>query len=88
MKALLHIAECVQHGGKFVSARDVEAARMQGASDVEIHDTVLIAGLFCMFNRYLDGLGVVSSDTPASILERAQKIAAEGYTGSKNTENQ
>lgn len=51
LKALLAIAGKVQKGGNQVSADDVARARQQGASDKEIHDTVLIAAAFCMFNR-------------------------------------
>jgi alkylhydroperoxidase/carboxymuconolactone decarboxylase family protein YurZ len=57
MKALLNIAGKVQQGGKHVTEEDVAAARTQGATDREIHDTVLIAAVFCMANRYVDGLG-------------------------------
>jgi uncharacterized peroxidase-related enzyme len=56
LKALLAIAGKVQQGGKYVTAADVEAARKEGATDTEIHDTVLIAAAFCMYNRYVDGL--------------------------------
>lgn len=79
MKALLRIAESVQQGGRFVTADQVEAARLQGATDLEIHDTVLIAALFCLFNRYLDGLGVLSGDTTATFRERATDIVIGGY---------
>ena len=57
LKALLAIAGKVQQGGKHVSDEDVARARREGATDVEIHDTVLIAAAFCMYNRYVDGLG-------------------------------
>jgi uncharacterized peroxidase-related enzyme len=56
MKALLYIAGKVQVLGKEVKPSDVEAARSLGAGDREIHDTVLIAAAFAMFNRYVDGL--------------------------------
>ena len=56
MKALLNIAGKVQQGGKHVTEDDIAAARKQGATDLEIHDTVLIAAMFCMCNRYVDGL--------------------------------
>jgi uncharacterized peroxidase-related enzyme len=56
MKALLAIAGKVQIGGKYVTTEDIERARNHGATDREIHDTVLIAAAFCMFNRYVDGL--------------------------------
>jgi alkylhydroperoxidase family enzyme len=57
LKALLAIAGKVHQGGKHVSDEDVAKARREGATDIEIHDTVLIAAAFCMFTRYVDGLG-------------------------------
>src|SRR3984885_3226589 len=56
LKALLNIAGKVQKGGKQVTSEDVARARQESATDKEIHDTVLIAAAFCMFNRYVDGL--------------------------------
>ena len=56
MKALLEIAGKVQSNGKSVTPEDIEAARKAGANDTDIHDTVLIAASFSMFNRYVDGL--------------------------------
>jgi hypothetical protein len=46
----------VQQSGKTVSSETVEKARLQGTTDLEIHDTVLIAAAFCMYNRYVDSL--------------------------------
>src|ERR1700723_4574409 len=60
MKALLNIAGKVQQGGKHVTEDDIAAARAQGATDREIHDTVLIAAVFCMANRYVDGLAATT----------------------------
>jgi uncharacterized peroxidase-related enzyme len=79
MKALLAIAGCVQRGGKFVRQAHIDAAHACGASDLEIHDTVLITGLFCLFNRYVDGLQVSSDDTPETLHARAKEIAGKGY---------
>jgi uncharacterized peroxidase-related enzyme len=81
MTALLNIAAAVQRGGKSVSDELVAAARAQGADDVEIHDTVLIAAAFCMFNRYVDGLGTALPDNPDFYSERAKRIVATGYLG-------
>ena len=58
-KALLHIALAVRESGQSVTDAHVAAARATGATDLEIHDTVLIAAAFCMFNRYVDGLGTL-----------------------------
>ena len=79
LKALLVIAAKVQQGGKNVSSSDVEAARRLGATDVEVHDTVLIAAAFCMYNRYVDGLDTWQPRDEALYLERGRKTAREGY---------
>jgi uncharacterized peroxidase-related enzyme len=65
LKALLAIAGKVQQGGKHVTPKDIAIARTQGATDCEIHDTVLIAAAFCMFNRYVDGLATWQPEDPA-----------------------
>ena len=79
LKALLAIAGKVQRGGEEVQPGDVERARRQGATDQEIHDTVLIAAAFCMYNRYVDGLGTWAPPDPAFYRERGQKVARDGY---------
>ena len=78
-KALLVIAGKVQKGGKNVTSEDVERAREQGATDLEIHDTVLIAAAFCMYNRYVDGLATWAPQDPDFYRQRAAKLATEGY---------
>ena len=80
MKALLSIAESVQKGGKAVTPDQVDAAKIIGASDMEIHDTVLIAAAFCMFNRYVDGLATWAPQDRNYYIDRAKDKAAEGYT--------
>ncbi|HUN83208.1 MAG TPA: peroxidase-related enzyme [Terracidiphilus sp.] len=79
LKALLAIAGKVQQDGKLVTKTDVEAARILGATDIEIHDTVLIAAAFCMYNRYVDGLDTVQPDDEALYRERGRRVAREGY---------
>jgi uncharacterized peroxidase-related enzyme len=79
MRALLKVAGQVQQSGKAVTAEDVDAARAAGASDVEIHDTVLIAAAFCMFNRYVDGLATIAPDDPAAYAMSAEVIVTHGY---------
>jgi len=61
MKSLLNIANKVQQNGKLVTKDDLESARLNGASDEDIHDTVIISAAFCMYNRYIDGLSNNSS---------------------------
>ena len=82
LKALLAIAGKVQLGGKHVTAEDVEQARALGATDLEIHDTVLIAAMFCMCNRYVDGLATWAPEDPEFYRQRAAIVAANGYVGS------
>jgi uncharacterized peroxidase-related enzyme len=77
MKALLRIAASVQRGGRSVSDEQVADARAAGATDLEIHDSVLIAAAFCMFNRYVDGLATFAPDDPEVYAERARRT--EGY---------
>jgi uncharacterized peroxidase-related enzyme len=79
LKALLVIVGKVQKDGKLVTAADVEAARNLGATDLEIHDAVLIAAAFCMYNRYVDGLGTVQPDDEALYRERGRMVARNGY---------
>jgi len=79
LKALLAIAGKVQQDGKLVNRADVEAARAEGATDLEIHDTVLIAAAFCMYNRYVDGLDTVQPDDEALYRERGKRVARDGY---------
>lgn len=82
MKALLTIAESVQKGGKQVTDAQIAAAKAEGATNVEIHDTVLIAAAFCMFNRYVDGLGTWAPRDKYFYVERAPRRAEEGYQSS------
>ncbi|MCU1313056.1 MAG: peroxidase family protein, partial [Acidobacteriaceae bacterium] len=79
LKALLVIAGKVQIGGKQVTADDIANARAMGASDLEIHDTVLIASAFCMYNRYVDGLATQQPRDEAMYRERGKQVAQLGY---------
>lgn len=79
LKALLAIAASVQKGGKYVTEAQVKEARSQGATDREIHDTVLIAAAFCMFNRYVDGLGTWAPQDRQIYVDRGPRRAEEGY---------
>jgi uncharacterized peroxidase-related enzyme len=79
LRALLRIAGAVQQNGRKVTPTLVAAARAQGATDLEIHDTVLIAAAFCMYNRYVDGLATLAPDDPALYEEAAANIVKHGY---------
>jgi uncharacterized peroxidase-related enzyme len=79
LRALLHIAGAVQRSGRAVTPALIDTARSEGATDLEIHDTVLIAAAFCMFNRYVDGLGTSFPDDPTRFAQAAAHIAEHGY---------
>lgn len=79
MKALLAIAGKVQILGKAVQQEDIDAAKALGASDRELHDTVLIAATFSMFNRYVDGLASLTPQDPAAYEEMGKRMVEKGY---------
>jgi uncharacterized peroxidase-related enzyme len=79
MKALLRIAGAVQKTGKHVTSEHINMAREAGATDLEIHDTVLIAAAFCMYNRYVDGLGTLPAPDESRYALAAQQIVQFGY---------
>ena len=79
LKALLVIAGQVQKGGKHVSPESVQNAKQLGATDIEIHDTVLIAAAFCMYNRYVDGLATWQPSDPAMYASMGEHLATHGY---------
>lgn len=79
LRALLNIAAKVRAGGSCVTQDDVLRARAAGADDQAIHDTVLIASAFCMFNRYVDGLGTWTPTDPHVYNAIGQRLATVGY---------
>jgi uncharacterized peroxidase-related enzyme len=79
LKALLTIAGKVQQSGREVTSADVEHARAEGATDMEIHDTVLIAAAFSMFNRYVDGLATFTPRSSMLYDLMGRRMAREGY---------
>ena len=82
LKALLAIASAVRESGLKVTTDHVAAARAAGATDMEIHDSVLIAAAFCMFNRYVDGLATIAPEDPDLYASRAHRIVENGYLAS------
>ena len=79
LQALLAIAAAVREDGRKVTGELIAAARAEGATDTEIHDTVLIAAAFCMYNRYVDGLGTLAPENPERYADAAQRIVEAGY---------
>lgn len=79
MKALLAIAQLVQVSGKAVTTEAIDRAKQAGATDGEIHDTVLIAALFCLYNRYVDGLASMTPTDPAFYQMLGDRIVHQGY---------
>ncbi|HEY2581345.1 MAG TPA: carboxymuconolactone decarboxylase family protein [Mucilaginibacter sp.] len=84
MKFLLEIARRVQADARTVSVELVENAKHEGATDLEIHDTVLIAALFCLYNKYVDGLASVTPTDPAFYDRLANILKTSGYLPSKD----
>lgn len=78
LKSLLNIAKKVTLGGKHVEDSDIARAKANGVSEKEIHDTVLIASMFCMYNRYVEGLATPASSDPADYVEMG-RMMAKGY---------
>ena len=79
LKALLLIAGKVQVSGKSLMPEDIEAAKQAGANDTDIHDTVLIAASFSMFNRYVDGLACYTPSGEAAYVEMGKRMQTKGY---------
>ncbi len=79
MKSLLGIAAKVQKNGNQVTQEDIGKAHLYGATDLEIHDTVLIASLFCLYNRYVDGLATKTPSAPEFYTNLGKRITARGY---------
>ena len=79
LKSLLRIADKVRVSGRNVTEEDISYAHSKGANDFDIHDTVLIAAAFCMFNRYVDGLGAMTPDDPSFYAMVGKQRADEGY---------
>jgi uncharacterized peroxidase-related enzyme len=79
LKALLVIAGRTAASGRSVTTEDIALARQHGATDLEIHDTVLIAAFFCLCNRYVDGLATWTPEDPDFYRQRAAIVAAHGY---------
>jgi len=79
MRALLAIAKQVQKGGKHVTKEHIDKAKAEGAADKEIHDAVLIAAAFCMYNRYVDGLATWAPETDEAFMPMGEMLAEKGY---------
>jgi uncharacterized peroxidase-related enzyme len=79
LKALLNIASLAQINGNRVTPEAILKARQSGASDQEIHDTVLLTGLFCLYNKYVDGLASVTPVEPSYYHHLGERITTVGY---------
>jgi uncharacterized peroxidase-related enzyme len=79
MDALLALADKVRVDGRSVTEADIRRARDAGADDQAIHDTVLTAAMFSMFNRYVDGLATLTPTDPAHYARHAEMLAGHGY---------
>jgi uncharacterized peroxidase-related enzyme len=80
MKALLTIAALTGKNGKLVTHEVIEKAKAEGATDLEIHDTVLIAALFSLYNRYVDGMATAMPDNDNYFAVLADRLVNHGYS--------
>lgn len=87
MKALLNIAGKVQQSGKSVTQNDIDEAKAHGANDRDIHDTVLIAATFSMFNRYVDGLATLTPTDQKEYEPMGKRLATMGYVTPQKATN-
>lgn len=79
LRALLVIAQLTAQDARTVSSDVVAAARAERATDGDIHDTVLIAASFCMYNRYVDGLATLTPTDPAVYAAMGERMGTLGY---------
>lgn len=79
MKTLLNIAILVRISGKSVTHEAITKAKEAGATDLEIHDTVLIAALFCLYNRYVDGMATSLPADAGYYNILAERLLNHGY---------
>ena len=79
MKALLVIASQVQQSGKAVTQQAIDNAKAAGATEMELHDTVMIAAMFCFYNRYVDGLATIAPADPEYYNSMARRLKERGY---------
>lgn len=85
IQCLARIACLVREGGRQLTPEAVAAARDTGASDADIQLAVLISAAFCMYNRVVDGFRAYTPSDPSVFDERAQQIAAYGYSDHRIT---
>lgn len=83
MQALLDIADEVRERGDRVQESSIGRARAAGASDEHIHDAVLVAAAFCMFNRYVDGLRALTPEQPEVYAQIGKRLATQGYVAQR-----
>jgi uncharacterized peroxidase-related enzyme len=79
MKWLLKIAAKVQQSGRNVNAELIASAKKAGVTDEELHDAILVAAAFCMYNRYVDGLNTTLPESNDDYLDMGKRLAHKGY---------
>jgi uncharacterized peroxidase-related enzyme len=79
MKSLLRIAGKVTESGRNVTREDIDHALTNGATDEDIHDAILVASAFCMFNRYVDGLATSEIADDENYAVVGKRLATKGY---------
>lgn len=82
---LLAISQAVGRSGSLVNQEMIDAAKNAGATDVEIHDTVMIAALFSLYNRYVDGLATELPENESYYEVLADRLTTSGYVRKEET---
>ena len=76
---LLEISGAVGISGSLVTESMIESAKQAGATDLEIHDTIMIAALFSFYNRYVDGLATDLPENESYYEMLADRLTTSGY---------
>ncbi|MEU7473710.1 hypothetical protein AB0A94_35245 [Streptomyces sp. NPDC044984] len=76
---LLHTTAEVVRAPHPLNDETVTAAHAAGATDDDIHDTILTTAALCMFNRHASALDTEPPADPAYYTKTAQRILTDGY---------
>ena len=80
MTSMLHVAKKLHNSVQGVLQDDISLLSITcHFTSHDIHDFILIVSSFCMFNRYVDGLGTAHALTDEVYYSTGEKIAEHGY---------
>lgn len=80
LKSLMVIAKKIQEKSSDLSIEDFNKAKLHKFTDRDLHDLVLISSAFCMYNRYVDGLGTFTPPPgDKCYISIGERLALQGY---------